>query len=92
MRRFNPGTAINETSLKSIAKTTGGQYFRATDARELTNIYRLLDKLEPASKDQQFYRPIKPLYPWPLGTALLLSFLLALSHISIYRVKPAEAQ
>lgn len=37
---------INEESLKQIAETTGGKYFRATDGEALTEIYKQIDKLE----------------------------------------------
>lgn len=81
VRRYTPSVSINEASLKEIASTTGGRYFRATDAQELDHIYHLLDKLEPVSTDQEYYRPIKPLYPWPLGASLFISLLLVLSYM-----------
>ena len=37
---------IDEESLKNIAETTGGEYFRATDTKSLSSIYREIDKLE----------------------------------------------
>ncbi|MCF6363984.1 MAG: hypothetical protein L3J88_11710, partial [Gammaproteobacteria bacterium] len=42
-------------------------------------IYDLLDRIEPLSEDQQSWRPVNELYFWPLGTALLLSVLIALA-------------
>ncbi|MHB8668604.1 MAG: vWA domain-containing protein [Burkholderiales bacterium] len=70
---------LDEDALRAIAHKTGGRYFRATDVAALSRIYRLLDKIEPVSKDQQSWRPVTELYSWPLGAALLLSALLALS-------------
>ncbi len=70
---------LDENTLKAIAKKTGGRYFRASDVATLAQIYGLLDKIEPVSKDAQSWRPVKELYSWPLAAALLLSVLIALS-------------
>lgn len=70
---------LDEDALKAIAQKTGGRYFRATDLATLAQIYALLDKIEPVSKDQQSWRPVEELYAWPLAAALLLSVLIALA-------------
>lgn len=77
-RRVNPSADLDEKSLQAIAQQTGGRYFRARDTRELEEIYAMLDKLEPVEKDQEVFRPITALYPWPLGLALFGALLLAL--------------
>lgn len=64
---------LDETTLKAIAAKTRGRYFRARDLRELQHIYALLDEIEPVSDDQQSFRPVRELYQWPLGMALLLA-------------------
>ncbi|HEX5421733.1 MAG TPA: VWA domain-containing protein [Gammaproteobacteria bacterium] len=64
---------LDETTLKAIAKATGGQYFRATDAAALQAVYREINKLEPAAGPKQWLRPATELFAWPLGLALLLS-------------------
>jgi Ca-activated chloride channel family protein len=64
--------------LTEIAEATGGRYFRARDVNDLVEIYEELDRLEAIDQDEQTYRPTKVLFYWPLGSALLLSFLLAL--------------
>jgi Ca-activated chloride channel family protein len=74
-------TDLDEKALKTIAKKTGGQYFRGRDLASLETIYQLLDELEPVAEEQQLYRPIDELYFWPLGTALLLSILIALMGV-----------
>lgn len=71
-------TELDERTLMSIAKTTGGQYFRARDISELQKIYGLIDKIEPVSKDIQTFRPVDELYYWPLGSAVLLTLLMVL--------------
>jgi Ca-activated chloride channel family protein len=64
---------LDEDSLKAIAKTTGGEYFRATDASALQAVYRQIDRLEPAAGTQQWLRPADEWFTWPLAVALLLS-------------------
>ena len=67
---------LDEASLRAVAERTGGRYFRARDSAELTQIYALLDELEPVSRDKQVFRPRLSLYPWPLGAALALAALM----------------
>ncbi len=76
---------LDEGALKAIAQKTGGRYFRASDVASLADIYGLLDKIEPRSKDEQSWRPVEELYLWPLGAALLLSVLVALSATGVSR-------
>jgi Ca-activated chloride channel family protein len=72
-RRINPSRELDEASLRAVAERTGGRYFRARDTAELTQIYALLDELEPVARDRQVFRPRLALYPWPLGAALALA-------------------
>ena len=69
---------LDEPALMSIAEKTGGRYFRARDIAGLEEIYQLLDEYEPVSQDAESFRPVRELYMWPGGAALLLSVLLAL--------------
>jgi len=64
---------LDEGTLKAIAKITGGEYFRATDASALQKVYARIDKLEPSAGQEQWYRPHSEWYIWPLAFALLLS-------------------
>jgi len=71
---MDPGnTDLDEDSLQAIAKATGGEYFRATDANALQAVYHQIDRLEPAAGNQQWLRPADEWFAWPLGLALLLS-------------------
>jgi len=76
MLGMNPGLDLDEPELTAIAESTGGTYFRARDANELAHIGEVLDQLEPVAQQSSQARPAQPLFPWPLGTALLLSTLL----------------
>jgi Ca-activated chloride channel family protein len=64
---------LDEATLKAIAETTGGRYFRARDVDELQAIYAMLDELEPVESDAATFRPVDELFEWPLAAALLLS-------------------
>ncbi|MCF6236845.1 MAG: VWA domain-containing protein [Gammaproteobacteria bacterium] len=81
----NPSRDLDEDTLKSIAKRTGGTYFRAKDTESLEEVYRQLDALEPSSVETQTFRPTKSLFHWPLGGALLLSLLIALTYCRFKR-------
>ena len=77
-RRINPSADLDEPTLRSIASTTSGRYFRARSTQELAEIYTELDRLEPIEQAPETYRPVRSLFYYPLGLALLMSFLLPL--------------
>ncbi|NNM61435.1 MAG: VWA domain-containing protein [Steroidobacteraceae bacterium] len=64
---------LDEHALRQIAKITGGQYFRATDAHTLRAVYRRIDQLEPVAGRAQWLRPTDEWFLYPLALALLLS-------------------
>jgi len=73
IRRVNPAAQLDEKTLREIADISGGRYFRARDSEALSEIYRLLDELEPIENDSQNLRPVQALFFWPLALALLFS-------------------
>jgi Ca-activated chloride channel family protein len=82
-QRVNPSSDLDEKSLANIARKTGGQYFRARDSQSMSQIYALLDKLEPIEQEQQQMRPLSALYYWPLAFSALICFVYLLSlHFS----------
>ncbi|WP_367599155.1 VWA domain-containing protein [Pseudomonas fulva] len=76
---LNPSLDLDEASLREIAETTQGAYFRAHDGAELDAIGETLDRLEPVAQQPTQARTVKALYAWPLALALLLSVLLVIS-------------
>jgi Ca-activated chloride channel homolog len=70
------------TALKAIARETGGRFFQATDTQELEHVYKELDRLEPTIDESRTYRPMRALYEWPAGAALLLTVWLAAARLS----------
>lgn len=85
-RVVNPSQDLDEALLTRLAEETGGRYFRARDLAELSQIYRLLDQLEPIERDNLTYRPVQSLLHWPLALAVLLSFVLAIRRVEWRRV------
>ena len=81
-RVTNPSRDLDEATLQRIADTTGGRYFRARDPAQLTEIYRLLDQLEPVDQSAATYRPRQSLFQWPLAVAMGLSLLLAATRLA----------
>jgi Ca-activated chloride channel family protein len=77
-RQVNPSQDLDESMLTDIATSTGGRYFRARDAQSLKQIYATLDKLEPIARESKQMRPLKALYYYPLGLALLITMLMGL--------------
>lgn len=74
------GLELDEPTLRQIAETTGGEYFRARSLDELQQIQRSLDRLEPVAQQHALARPARALYAWPLALALLGSLVLS-AHI-----------
>ena len=70
---------IDEKLLTSIANSTGGKYFRATNNQKLDEIYQEIDKLERSKIEVTEFRRLHeefyPLVAWAIAL-LLLEFLL----------------
>ncbi|MFZ1725555.1 MAG: VWA domain-containing protein [Albidovulum sp.] len=79
----NPSQDLDEATLTQIATTTGGLYFRATNLAGLADIYHEIDRMEPIADDPLYLRPSIALFYWPLGAALGLISLFALSFVSL---------
>ncbi len=71
-RMVNPSADLDEETLQTIARTTGGRYFRAQNTQRLREIYTIIDALEPIEQDAETYRPTASLYFWPLAGAWVL--------------------
>ena len=74
---------IDENTLRKIAQTTGGKYFRATSKGVLNNIFKEIDKLEKTQLEvQRFTHTRDDFMPW----AWLLLALAALAMLLDYTV------
>ena len=65
--------ALDEQTLRTVAQSTGGDYFLAMDRRELVGIYDRLDEVETRDVRTVTHRPRRDLYFWPLAAALFVS-------------------
>lgn len=73
-------TKIDETSLKEIARRTGGKFFRARSGEELEQIYTEIDQMEKTEIEVAEHVQYKELFPYLLylgGILLLLELLLS---------------
>lgn len=62
---------IDEALLDDIAHTTGGRYFRATDAASLSNIFQEINRLEKTPVQHLVYHRYDEAYRVPLAIGLL---------------------
>ena len=79
---------LDEETLKKVAETGEGRYFRAADSRELSEIYDMIDRAEKTDVKVKEFFHFKELYAWLLVPALLLFGLEILLNTWILRVIP----
>jgi Ca-activated chloride channel homolog len=80
--------AIDEPLLKTIAKETGGQFFRARDLEALKNVYAEIDKMEKVKIESTRYRKYRERYHIPLWFALGCLFLELILRYTVFRKFP----
>jgi Ca-activated chloride channel homolog len=68
--KYRDDLTMNESTLEEIAHTTGGAYFRATDAGALEEISQRIGQLEKTEAEARTAYLPDPLYRWPLGVAV----------------------
>ncbi len=72
-RYQNVPVEIDEEVLKSIAQTTGGSYFRATDNTKLRSIYTEIDKMEKTKLNvNEYSRKSEEYFPYLIAAIILL--------------------
>lgn len=78
---------MDEDTLKSIAESTQGIYFRAEDTQALEKIYETIDTLEKTEVTVKTYDNYRDLYAYGLWVALgILGTWLILTHTRLLRV------
>lgn len=84
----NLPVVIDETTLKNIAATTGGKYFRATGNNVLKDIFAEIDQLEKTKMDLRNFSSTEDDYlPWAIA-ALALFGLALLMRYTVVRTIP----
>jgi Ca-activated chloride channel homolog len=79
---------LDEETLKMVAETGAGRYFRAADSRELSEIYRIIDQAEKSDVTVKEFFHFRELYPWLLVPALILLCVEILLRTWFLRVIP----
>jgi Ca-activated chloride channel family protein len=78
---------LDEKTLQTIAETSKGQYFRATNPEKLKEIYDQIDKLEKTEIQTKVYTSYdEKFYPWLWAGFLLLMVELLLSQTRFRRI------
>ncbi len=82
------GMQVDEGSLKSIASTTGGKYFRATDTDSLRTIYEEIDRLERRKTGERVFQDDTYAAKFAMLTGLALLMMEMLLSNTRYRRIP----
>jgi Ca-activated chloride channel family protein len=78
----------NYTVLGEMAKISKGRFYRATNRKELQNIYNEIDRLEKTDVKMRRYLTFVPLFQWPLLAAIALFILELILAGTRYRRVP----
>ncbi len=77
----NLPVVIDETTLRNIAETTGGKYFRATGNNVLAEIFAEIDKLETTKMDTRDFTSTEDDYlPWGIAALALFGLIIVLRY------------
>jgi Ca-activated chloride channel family protein len=76
---------IDEEALAAIAKTTNGEYFRATDARTMSDVLDRIDHLEKTRLTAPKSEKIDELYGLPLALGVMALALALLSGETVWQ-------
>lgn len=76
---------IDEETLRTIAETTGGQYFRAEDFNELASVYREIDALERTEVEVEEFKRYEERFTAFLIPGLLLLLIEQILSLTVYR-------
>jgi len=88
-RRYaNVEVDIDEESLREVAETTGGRYFRATDRESLGAVYEEIDALETTEIEVLNFTSYGELFHYPLAVGLLLLLLEVVLGQTVFRKLP----
>ena len=79
---------IDSKTLSEIAAATDGDFYRATNNRELQNIYKEIDKLEKSKLSVKTYSKKYDAYQPFAMVAILLLLLEILLRITVFRQLP----
>lgn len=85
---MNLPVVIDEATLRSIAETTGGKYFRATGNNVLKDIFAEIDRLEKTKMDLRNFTSTEDDYmPWAIAALALFGAIVVLRY-TLLRTTP----
>lgn len=80
-------TKIDEASLRKIASSTGGRYFRARDEKVLRQVFAEIDKLEKSHLEvEHITRVDEAFMPWVAAACGLLGLMMLLRYTLLRRI------
>ena len=79
---------LDENLLQNIAKTTGGEYFRAGDSKEFKEIFNKIDELEKTKKDGRSFYDKQEMFEEILKISLILLLIGVFFQYLIYIIIP----
>jgi Ca-activated chloride channel family protein len=87
IKRYQPFySSVNEELLKLMATETGGQFWRATSARSMEQVFKEIDKLEKTKIEINKYTNYTELFPvWLSWAFFFLFFSLILERVILRR-------
>lgn len=87
VRYQNIPVEIDEQTLKQIAQTTGGEFFRATNTKKLTSIYEQIDQMEKTKLEvREFNKRSEEFYPFLIGALICMLIEVVLRHTILRRL------
>ena len=81
-------TELDENLLQNIAKTTGGEYFRAGDSKEFKEIFNKIDELEKTKIDGRSFYDKQEMFEGILKISLILLLIGVFFQYLIYIIIP----
>ena len=88
IQMHNMEVKIDEKTLQEIAQITDGKYFRATDNKTLSEIYKEIDRLERSKIENREYSNKTEEYQRFAVAALILSLLALALQTAVFRYIP----
>ena len=78
---------VDEKTLQTVARETGGLFYRATDTDSLRKIYEQINRYETSAQSVQTFEHVEELYRWALFPSLgLLGLGVILQHTRFRRL------
>lgn len=79
---------IDEDTLKEVAATTGGKYFRAENTQGFIRIYEEIDQLEKTEVEVKRYQHYTELFPWLIIAGLVFLLIETILAHTVWRRLP----